>query len=224
MKKPEKHRKKEEENILVYSRLENSVYDRLIEDGEIHSKREYVAKKYGEVKDIFLCIYDWFSEKAEKYVNKEKDNYPYWVYTDINQISSEGDGRLLTLEIPVGEIILFPYKDWTSVLNFDLISEDQKEISKFREEIKNMNIRNKQDILITSFYPGQKKKLLESFENLFRIQKEITEGKFEPSDVIAESGLMGAVFHIKKEWITDIDNENSNGLQKNSMDSALNYR
>lgn len=49
-----------------------------------------------------------------------------------------GDGHVLTLDVPIGEAILFDMFDWTKIMQMHYIGENESEESAFSEELKNM--------------------------------------------------------------------------------------
>ena len=68
---------------------------------------------------------------------------------------------MLTLDVPIGEVILFDMFDWTKIMQMHYIGENESEESAFSEELKNMGM-NEFQIMTSNFYPEQKAGIQES--------------------------------------------------------------
>ena len=135
--------------IRLYSFQTDVVYQVLKRDGVCYSKEEYVRKKYKESAKVFINAYGWFVKEAQHIVPKpEGAEYPYWAFTDLYNVDQTGDGHVLTLDVPIGEAILFDMFDWTKIMQMHYIGENESEESAFSEELKNMGMSEFQLSLI----------------------------------------------------------------------------
>ena len=89
-------------------------------------KRRVCTKKYKESAKVFINAYGWFVKEAQHIVPKpEGAEYPYWAFTDLYNVDQTGDGHVLTLDVPIGEAILFDMFDWTKIMQMHYIGENE---------------------------------------------------------------------------------------------------
>ena len=124
-----------------------------------------------------------------------KRQYPYWAFTDLYNVDQTGDGHVLTLDVPIGEAILFDMFDWTKIMQMHYIGENESEESAFSEELKNMGMSEFQ-IMTSNFYPEQKARIQESWKRLFGHQQAI-----EAGDNSGVHSVQAGLWCIKDEWI-----------------------
>ncbi len=188
------------DNIIVYSAQSKIVYDIIEKDGQCFSKREYVLKKYEDSAYIFTTIYSFFVRELVKHIDKpDGAEYPYWAFMDMVNVDLSGEGVLLKLSVPKEEIVLFDMYEWIKILQLNYLGENEQEELKFKEEIKGYGIKNESDIMLSSFYPMQKRKIEKSWEKLFRYDKIIKSG--EKHNL---SAVQAGLWRIKKEWILEV--------------------
>ena len=188
------------DNIILYSAQSKTVYDIIEKEGQCFSRKEYVLKKYGDSAAIFTAIYSFFVRELVKYIEKpEGAEYPYWAFTDIVNVDCSGGGVLLKLSVPKDETVLFDMYEWIKILKLNYLGDSEKEELEFRDEIKGYGIKNEADIMLSSFYPMQKRKIEKSWEKLFRYDKILK------SDEAHNIGAVQAgLWRIKKEWILEV--------------------
>lgn len=184
------------QTITLFSSQADPVLRAIEKDGVCYSKAAYVRKKYGESSPIFLTAYDWYVRHAETLVPKPEDaEFPYWAFTDTYNVDASAGGNILTLEVPMEEIVFFQVKDWNKILCLTLIGESEAEEDEFRQELSARGLHTT-DIMLTSFYPEWKQKILNSWNRLFRFHEEMLQSG--PDQI---HDMQAGLWRIKKEWI-----------------------
>ncbi|MBR2131087.1 MAG: DUF3841 domain-containing protein [Oscillospiraceae bacterium] len=182
--------------IRLYCAQSAPVLDAIRRDGVCFSKAEYVAKKYAESSAIFLTAYEWFARHASKIVPPPKGaQLPYWTFGAPYSVDLSGGGQLLTLDVPVEEVICFDLYDWNRILCMKFLAVDDAQERAFRTELCARGLTEDQ-IMLSSFYPELKTQIMESWQRLFRHHEAILSG--DTSDV---GGVQAALWQIKREWI-----------------------
>ena len=64
---------------------------------------------------------------------------------------------MLTLDVPIGEAILFDMFDWTKIMQMHYIGENESEEATFSEKLKNMGM-NEFQIMTSKFLSGAESK------------------------------------------------------------------
>ena len=174
----------------------DTVWNKLQEDGVVFCRREYVMKKYEESANVFMTIYSWFVSKAQKFVARpDGAEFPYWAQANITNLDTSGSGHVFEVDVSNEEAIFFDYKDWTQILQFKYLAEDDKDAKKFESELKANGV-DEFKVMTTSFYPMLKQKIIRSWSRLFRHNSEIAEGVSNVKNVSA------ALWCIKRDWVT----------------------
>nr|WP_317448364.1 DUF3841 domain-containing protein [uncultured Sellimonas sp.] len=184
------------QTITLFSSQADPVLHAIEKDGVCYSKAAYVRRKYGESSPIFLTAYDWYVRHAEALVPKpEHAEFPYWAFTDTYNVDTSAGGNILTLEVPIEEVVFFQVKDWNKILCLTLIGESEAEEDEFRQELSARGLHTT-DIMLTSFYPEWKQKILNSWNRLFRFHEEMLQAG--PEQI---HDMQAGLWRIKKEWI-----------------------
>ncbi|MBR2894418.1 MAG: DUF3841 domain-containing protein [Oscillospiraceae bacterium] len=182
--------------IRLYCAQSAPVLNALRRDGVCFSKAEYVSKKYDESSSIFLTAYEWFARSAAKIVPPpEEAELPYWTFGAPYSVDLSGGGRLLTLDVPIDEVICFDLYDWNRILCMKLLPTDDAQERTFRKELRARGLTEDQ-VMLSSFYPELKAQIMESWQRLFRHHKAILSG-----DTSGVGGVQAALWQIKREWI-----------------------
>lgn len=179
--------------VTLYSPQAEIVIDTINRDGIAFSRREYVARKYGESAPIFLAAYDWFVKEAARYLPKPPGaEYPYWAFMDPKNVDSSAGNRTLVLRVPADEAVFFDLYDWNKILCLQYIGENEKEERAFRRSLADYGIRRESDVVLTGFYPDLKRQVMDSWKRLFVHHAAITES-------IAGDGAGSAHVHDRPE-------------------------
>ena len=184
----------ESNTIKLYSSQTNVVLEAIERDGACYSKAEYVRRKYQESAPIFLTAYSWFVSQMPKYVEKpEGAEYPYWAFKDLYNVDQSEN--ILNLTVPKDEAVYFDMLDWNKVMRLSYIGETPEEEKAFFEDMALRGL-NWNDVMLTSFYPEWKQKIMKSWERLFRHHEQIKAG-----DYSGVHSVQAGLWRIKKEWI-----------------------
>ena len=180
--------------LTLYTSQRDIVLKTLEEEGLYQVKKEYIEKKYGEVAGVFLEAYNWFIRKARDYQDLPEDSsYPIWLFTDPSYVEKHPGSKVLTLEVPREEALLFSAQKWNKILNLSYLEKDPEDLQNYEAELKRLGITREQDIFFTSFYPLQKRRVIKSWDRLFQ------------EDIIPAASYQAALFQLKKQWIFSID-------------------
>lgn len=185
--------------ITLYASQAQVVVDAALNDGAAFSKAEYVMKKYGESANVFLTAYRWFVSKLPRYVPKpEGAEFPYWAFKDQYLMEAGSASRILTLRVPLDEVVLFDMYDWNKIMQMKYIGKNDADERAFLEELKMRGISGS-DIMLSSFYPDLKDLTLGSWNRLFRHNDALKSGA-----ELEGGSVQAGLWCIRKEWITDI--------------------
>ncbi|MCF0149899.1 MAG: DUF3841 domain-containing protein [Firmicutes bacterium] len=183
--------------MTLFTAQSDAVLSVLKREGICYSKREYVEKKYGAVSPVFLTAYGWFVSRAASYVPlPDGAEYPYWLFRDPFNVPAEA-GRLLRLSVPIGECIFFDMQDWNRILQLRLIGASLQEERNYADELKARGL-NYNKVMLSSFYPEDQQKILQSWDRLLRHHEKVRAG-----DLSCAENLQAAVFRLKREWFED---------------------
>ena len=184
----------ESNTIKLYSSQTNIVLEAIERDGACYSKAEYVRRKYQESAPIFLTAYSWFVSQMPKYVEKpEGAEYPYWAFKDLYNVDQSEN--ILNLTVPKDEAVYFDMLDLNKVMRLSYIGETPEEEKAFFEDMALRGL-NWNDVMLTSFYPEWKQKIMKSWERLFRHHEQIKAG-----DYSGVHSVQAGLWRIKKDWI-----------------------
>ncbi len=190
---------KDNNSIILYSSQTNDVFRIIKTEGIYFAKFKFIKEKYGEVSDVFLNAYGWYNENADKIVKKPKEaESGIWAFKDVHFLELNDNSTILKLKVPLDEVIFFRMSDWNKVLNLRYIGLDEEEEKIYEKKLINMGIKYEGDVFLTPYYPLLKRDLIKSFNNLFRFNESIKEGKLNTIPDI-QAGL----WQIKKDWIVD---------------------
>ena len=82
---------------------------------------------------------------------------------------------MLTLDVPIGEAILFDMFDWTKIMQMHYIGENESEESAFSEELKNMGMSEFQ-IMTSNFIRSRKREFRKAGNVCLVISKQSRRG------------------------------------------------
>lgn len=182
--------------IRLYMSQSDAVLHAIERDGTCFSRREYVASKYGESARVFLTAYDWFVRELEKRVKRsEGAQYPYWGYLEEYGIDWSGENKGFQAVVPKESLVLFDADDWRKILCMQYIGEDEREETKFKEELSRMGIREDEAVL-TGFYPDVKRRIVGSWTRLFK-----NDERFKRGEGGSRGGVQAGMWEIRREWI-----------------------
>lgn len=188
-----------EETIRLYSPQMPPVLQAIEQDGVCTSRAAFVEKKYQESAKSFLIAYQWFAKKASEIVPKPVGaELPYWAFEDLSCVDASGpDNRILVLDVPKNQVVLFDMYDWTRILRFEYLGETEREEKEFKEYLRQCGLKE-YDVMMSQFYPELRQKLYTSWERLFRHHSALLAG-----DKSSVGSVQAALWKIEKSWISN---------------------
>ena len=176
--------------LVLYTAQTEIVFESLEKTGEYFVKKEYIEKKYGEVAFIMLHAYDWFvSIFKEKVFKPETGEYPVWLFSDPKYAKVSSLQKVIKLEIPKDEVILFDNRGWERILSCSYVGIDRSDEDKFDNKMRLQGIDCGFTAFEKPFYPQIKSEIKNSWNRIFDIDK--------------DNVLRGATWMLKKEWIVE---------------------
>lgn len=195
----QKRMDKERDHVTLYSPQAGPVWQAVIKDGVAYSRREYVQKKYEECASIFLAAYDAYVREAEKIAPRpESYAYPYWAFASVEQLDLSGGGKIMTLSVPIEEVVFFDQYEWYKVLRLSYLGETEEEEADFERKLRMRGIRDSSDVVLKPFYPDLKREITTSWKRLFRHNSAIRSG-----DTSCVRAVQAGLWRIKKEWLSE---------------------
>jgi len=180
---PKKH-------VIMWTSQTAQVADVIARDGVSYVKKEFIDKKYGAVAWVFKTAYEFFIRKMEQKVIKPKEaESPVWLFKDPKWVDVGSGMVLMKLTIPEEELVYFDMRKWSKVLNLNYIGSPKEEAD-FAAELKRQGVRDTMEAFAKPFYPLVKRKIVRSWDRVFDV------------DGVDEQYLQGAVWCIKKEWLS----------------------
>ena len=185
--------------IRLYTSQSSEVVKLLKAQNVCYVKRECIEKKYQEVSGIFMEAYNWYISRAQNIVKMPKHaEYPYWAFTKADYAGLYPGYYLLTIEVPIEQVIFFKVEDWNKVLNLKYLDVSEEDEKNHTDMLAKQNVSIESDIFTKPFYPYLKSKVKKSWDNLFRYNELIKSG------VMQKSVLQASLWELRKEWIVDI--------------------
>ena len=183
--------------IRLYTSQSDEVIDRLLAEGVSYVKMEYITKKYAEVASVFLRVYTWYAQRAERIVERPPEaESAVWTFCRREYLELFPGSQVLELSVPIERAVFFRMRDWNRVLNLQYLGEKQEDESNFSEMLSRYGILSEADAYLKPFYPHLKREIKESWKALFRYDREVKEsGKLPYPDM--QAGL----WCLKRDWI-----------------------
>ena len=194
---------KKNDHIMLYSPQADIVWRAVNGSGIALSRREYIIDKYEESARIFLTAYDAYIHEAEKIAARgDSSAYPYWAFASTESIDPMGQ-KVMKLNVPLDEVVLFDQYDWYKVLRLSYIGESPEEEAEFVRELEKRGIRDSSDAVLRPFYPDVKRKITTSWNRLFRYDEPIKRAVAAGDDILIPGvrAVQAGLWCIKKEWL-----------------------
>lgn len=182
--------------ITLYTAQSEAVVQNIKENGVHYAKKEYIRQKYGEVAQVFLEAYHWYTEHASTIVPKPPEaESGIWTFADCNYLEQHAGSSLLKLSVPIQEAVFFRMSDWNKILNYRYMGTEQQEAD-FRQKLSRYGIRYESDVYTSPFYPQLKRELVKSWDNLFQYHPQVQSGK-----MLSFPDMQAALWRICDGWI-----------------------
>lgn len=187
--------------VTLYTAQSPKVLKPLTENNIYYPKLEFIKEKYEDTSESFLYAYKWFKNNSEKIVNQYvHSESAIWTFCHKEYVGRYPNSIILTLSVPISEVIFFRMSDWNKILNYKFIGSSEKEEIVFSERLKNAGIEYEGDIFEKPYYPIFKNEIIKSWSNIFKYDSLVKNNKL--SDFL---DLQGAIWVIKNHWIEDIE-------------------
>lgn len=184
--------------VTLYTAQSQAVLDAMERDGTCFSRVDYVRRKYAESARVFLTAYIWLAAEMEKLVPLPAGaELPYWAFRDLYSLEQPVGGKILKLQVPVDQVVLFDLYDWNKVLQMKYLGQTEAEERAFQKELAQRGLRES-DIMLTNFYPDLKQTVLDSWPRLLRHHRALAAG-----DLSGVGGVQAALWELRREWITE---------------------
>lgn len=182
--------------MTLYTAQTEAVLEVIERDGTCFSREAFIRVKYGESAPGFLAAYRWLAQAAAELVPPPPGaELPYWAFRDLYSLEVSGSAQVLTLSVPVDQAIFFDMYDWVEVLRLRYLGETEAERRAFLRELEQRGLRES-DIMLTQFYPEERRQIQDSWRRLLRHHQAIRSGDFT-----GVGSVQAALWQIKKEWI-----------------------
>lgn len=179
--------------LTVYTSQRQIVLDALDTQGVYRVKKAYINAKYGESAWVFSQAYSFFRENGQKILPcPEGAESAVWLFHDARWCHPVEGSPLIRLSIPEELLIPFDLRLWNRVLNMEYIGKSPEEEEEFLTAIKRIGVKNTRQLFTSSFYPLQKRRVINSWLELFKQMD------------IPEIYLQYAVWELRREWIQEI--------------------
>lgn len=177
---------------VMWTAQAKRVIDTLEHEGVYYVKKRYLDEKYQETAWIFKTAYDFFISQAQKRIPKpDEAESPVWMFRDRKWAVPDQNTRLLKLQIPSEQLILFDLRRWSRILNLSYIGDEAQQ-QEFDREMERQGIGTSSDVFAKPYYPILKNKIVKSWGMLFE-----TEG-------LTDEYTQGATWLLRREWIAEM--------------------
>ncbi len=184
-------------SLTLYTAQSETVLSVLRRDGVCYSRREYVARKYGESAGVFLTAYNWFVEAAAELVPRPPEaELPYWAFRDLYSLDTSG-GNVLKLLVPADQAVLFDLYDWNKLLCMKYLGGTEAEERAFRRELALRGL-DESGVMLTSFHPDLRQRILGSWPRLLRHHRALLAG-----DDSGVGGVQAGLWLLRAEWVQE---------------------
>lgn len=183
--------------VELYTAQAAEILNIIRAEGCYYVKMQFIERKYQEVKGVFLSAYQWYGKRASFILPKPGEaESAVWTFLKLKYVEAGQGTSLLRLKVPIQEAVFFRMSDWNKILNFRYLGKSPEEEEEFSRTLEKSGISYEGDVFLTPYYPLLKRRLLESWDNLFRYDQGIKEGgKIEFEDM--QAGL----WCIRREWL-----------------------
>lgn len=183
--------------VELYTVQTEQVIEIINQSGCYYVKKRFVAKKYGEVKDVFLNAYSWYTRQAAVIVQKpDEAESAVWTFLNNKYVEKHQGAAILRLKVPIEKAVYFRMSDWNKILNLRYLGNDVEEEHAFTKKLAQQGIRYEGDVYNLPYYPQLKKQLVNSWQRLFRYDQQI-----KHDGTVRFEDMQAGLWCIKKEWV-----------------------
>lgn len=183
--------------VILYTSQPDEIVDDLRTTGVYYAKSRYIALKYGEVADVFLQAYAWYTRHASGIVAKPKEaESAVWAFCDERYLERYAGFQILKILVPMENIVFFRMRDWNKILNHRFLGVDEEAETAFADKLQKYGVQYEGDIYITPFFPHLKQELIASWKNLFLYDRRLKNGETLPY-----ADIQAGCWCLRSEWI-----------------------
>ena len=145
--------------------------------GVFMAKREYIQEQYRDIAPFYMELYKWFVHACQSKIQVPQGvEFPIWCSVSREGMLNPVEGTVCyELEVDADKVIYFDGKKWDSVLNHWYVPTSEEDLESYKQRIQSLNL----DVNTVSFikgkyanmYPLEKKKVIESWYNIFKIDQ-----------------------------------------------------
>lgn len=185
------------DKVILYTSQPDRIVHDLRTTGVHYAKSRYIALKYGEVADVFLEAYAWYTEHASVIVAKPKEaESAVWAFCDERYLERYAGFQILKLLVLMENIVFFRMRDWNKILNHRFLGIDEEAEVAFANKLLKNGVQYEGDIYTTPFFPHLKRELIASWKNLFLYDRRIKNG-----EILPYADIQVGCWCLRSEWI-----------------------
>ena len=190
------------QTVTLYSTQPYAIAENIRQGNTHYAKLDSKQEKYGEeVAPIFTQAYNWFVRQAEQIVTRPPEaESAIWVYHDLHLLEQHSGYEIITLDIPLTEVIFLKMSDWNKVLNQRFLAINDQENVDFANKLEKQGINYEGDLFRKPFYPQLKQEVIKSWQNLFRFHQVIQDALHQDNELPIKD-IQAAVWKLPKNWI-----------------------
>lgn len=183
--------------VTLWTRQDIRSLKDLEEKGVHRIQKWYIEEQFEDISDHYIPLYRWFVNKANEKVPKpEGVEFPIWCsISEKSMLRPIVDSVVYVVDIDESEVIYFDGRKWDYVLNHLYLPKDEEDMENYRKEIERKGLKDSFSFIdgkYASFYPLEKKKVMDSWTRVFEI---------EDWNIF---GVQANIWEIRKDMVKDI--------------------
>ena len=140
------------QTMIFYTVQPTVVRNIINREGKCFNKEKYIEIKDNSTKNFYIEPYRELGKIAQKLLTKpEGAEIPFILFREGEKLFAGEDKRILKLEVPVSEALLFNEADIKKIFQLRLLGTEAEETA-FKKHLSSMGI-NYLDAVNTNFYP-----------------------------------------------------------------------
>ncbi len=189
--------------VTLYTMQSSDIVKQLKQNGFHSAKMQFIKEKYGEVSQVFVDAYNWYTYNAEKIVPRPHEaESAVWCYRNPKYIEMHSGYEILKLNVPAEKAVFFRMSDWNKRLNLRYIGKTPKDEDAYNKKLSEHGVDYEGNIYLTPFYPQLKSVLTKSWQNLFAYDTLVK----EHGDLLFDD-MQAGVWRLELEWVQEVIGE-----------------
>lgn len=181
--------------IRVFTKQHENVLSILKSEGRYVAKRRFAANELEDQQKIMLLVYDWLSNNSPKQEYRPEDaECPVWLSFDRGSTMRATEG-FVVMEFEIERELIFDINisKWGTIMNYGYIPANDEDKRRHEKLLKDYGVDDARAVM-TNFYPSIKSEIIRSWNRLF-----------DESIILEGTGVYGAIWELKKEWLIDVE-------------------